>query len=309
MERFFTAMIFSGLVCVLFLFAGCGENEISFPDRIGKCDEKKAMQYAEKSVSFGDRYSGSESIKKYGDWIIEKLKTFPGVQVEVEEFECDTPSGNLPFRNILAKIPGKSTDYVIAGAHYDTKKFSSFSFAGANDGASGVAALLLIGEKIAEMQEKLPYTLHLVFFDGEECQEEYSENDGLHGSKYHAAGLYKRKGRCRAMILLDMIGDKDLLITPPANSHAGLVSLFEKAAASLGGGTYAGRYKGAVLDDHVPFLEKKIPAIDLIDFSYGENNVYWHTPEDTLSRISGKSIAFASDVTIRMLYNLKNTGL
>ena len=263
----------------------------------------------EKSVSFGNRYSGSENIRAYGDWIMERLKTFPGVKLEVEEFECDTPSGRLPFRNIIAKIPGRRTDYVIVGAHYDTKKFSSFSCVGANDGASGAAALLLIGEKIASWGRKLPYTLHLVFFDGEECQEDYRNNDGLHGSKYHAASLHKHKGKCRAMILLDMVGDRDLCITPPANSHPELVTLFEKAAESLGKRSLAGRYPGAVLDDHVPFLEKKIPAVDLIDFSYGENNAYWHTPEDTPDKISGESIAFAADAAIRMLYNMKNAGL
>ena len=309
MDRFVVKMACAGFLSGLLLLTGCGKKEFSLPESLKNADKEKGIYFAEKSVSFGDRYSGSENIRKYGDWIIKELKKFPGMEVEEEVFSCDTPTGNISFRNIIGKISGKSQDHVIVGAHYDTKRCSTFPFAGANDGASGTAALLLIADTLGKIQEKLPYTLHLVFFDGEECQEDYGENDGLHGSKYHAANLHKRKGKCKGMILLDMVGDKELCITPPKNSHSSLVALFEKAVESMDKNSLKGRYNGAILDDHVPFLEKNIPAVDLIDFSYGENNVYWHSPEDTMDKISGESIAFASDVTIRMLYNMKNTGL
>lgn len=291
---------------LVFLSNGCGKKEFHIPVGVKKCDSVKAMQYAEKSVSFGDRYSGSAAIKKYGNWITEILKTFPGVKVKEQVFQEDTPTGKILFRNIVAEIPGKSPDFIVAGAHYDTKKFSSFSFPGANDGASGVSALLLIAETLAANKEKLPYSVHLVFFDGEECQLDYGENDGLHGSKYYASSLDKRKNKCRGMILLDMIGDKDLCIAPPANTHKAMLSLFRKSAAFLKKEHLTGEYKGEILDDHVPFMQKGIPAIDLIDFSYGPDNVFWHTPEDSLEKISGESIAFAADIVTVMLFNAKN---
>ena len=312
MDMFFCKKTSAGGILALFfllLATGCVPEKFSIPDKVLPCDAGKAEQYAVKSVSFGDRYSGSKAIRSYGDWIIKTLKAVPGVTVTTEEFTQMTPEGRLPFRNIIAEIPGRDPAHVIVGAHYDTKKFSSFSFPGANDGASGVSALLLIAEQISSCSVKLPYTLRLVFFDGEECLAEYGENDGLHGSKYHAENLSENKSRCKAMILLDMIGDKDLCITPPRNSHPKLVSLLEKSASYLKKSAFTGRLGSEMLDDHVPFIQKGIPSIDLIDFSYGENNVYWHSPEDTMDKISGESIAFASDVTIRMLYNMKNTGL
>lgn len=299
-------------VAVSMLFVtGCGKKEFSLPEDLPHSDGKKAMAYAEKCVSFVDRYSGSKAILDCGNWIKETLQRSSFLTVEEESFTEETPSGRLPFRNIVAKIPGKSADYVIVGAHYDTKRFSSFPFTGANDGASGTAALLLLAETLAKSKTKLPYSLHLVFFDGEECLVEYGKNDGLHGSKYHAANLEKTggKGKCRAMILLDMTGDKSLCITPPANSHPQLLSLFEKSASFLKKKELIGKYDSAILDDHVPFLEKGIPSIDLIDFSYGPDNIFWHTPEDTLDKISGESIAFSVDLTLVMLYNMKKGGL
>ena len=312
MNLFFSKKTFAGCIFTLvflLLPAGCIPEKFSIPDKVPPCDAEKAEFYTVKSVSFGDRYSGSDAIRTYRTWIIKTLKEIPGVTVTTEEFTRMTPNGTLPFCNIIAEIPGSSPDHVITGAHYDTKRFSSFAFPGANDGASGVSALLLIAENIAKCGVKLPYTLRLVFFDGEECLVEYGENDGLHGSKYHAENLHKNKSRCRAMILLDMIGDKDLCITPPRNSHPKLVSLLEKSASYLKKSSFTGKFAGEMLDDHVPFMEKGIPSIDLIDFSYGPDNVFWHTPEDSLERISGKSIALASDLVIGMLFNIKKEGL
>ena len=297
------------ILFTVFFQTGCGKKEFSIPEGVLPCDEKKAKAYVEKSVSFGDRYSGSEAILAYGNWIMETLKSIPGILLSTEVFQEETVTGPLSFRNIIAEIPGKSRDYVIVGAHYDTKRFSSFSFPGANDGGSGVSALLLIAENIAKNKKMLPYSLRIVFFDGEECQVEYGEKDGLHGSKYHAENLYRRKGKCRAMILLDMVGDSDLCITPPENSHPELVRLFENSARYLNKTAFTGKFRGEMLDDHVPFLRKGIPAIDLIDFSYGPDNVFWHTPEDTAERVSGKSIAVSADLVTGMLYNMKNTSL
>ena len=315
MKRFssFSRTRFSALLALFCFsacfFTGCGKEEFSLPEDLAPCDREKAMAYAEKCVSFGERPSGSKALFSCGNWIMETLRKIPEAKVSSRTFTESTPAGPVAFRNILCRIPGESPDYVIVSAHYDTKKFSSFSFVGANDGASGVSALLLLAETLSRCGKKLPYTLLLVFFDGEECQEEYGPGDGLHGSRHFAANLHEQKGRCRAMILLDMVGDKDLFLTVPTNTHPVLRALLERSAAYRKKSAVAGSFPGGILDDHVPFQKKGIPAIDLIDFSYGENNVFWHTPEDTLDKISGESMALAADLVLGMLFNMKKYGL
>ena len=315
MKRFssFPRTRFSALLSLLCFsacfFAGCGKKEFSLPEDLAPCDREKAMAYAEKCVSFGERPSGSKALFSCGNWIMETLKKIPGTSVSSQTFTESTPAGPVTFRNLVCRIPGESSDFVLVGAHYDTKKFSSFSFVGANDGASGVSALLLLAETLSRCRRELPYTLLLVFFDGEECQEEYGPGDGLHGSRHFAANLHEQKGRCRAMILLDMVGDKDLCLTVPTNTHPVLRALLERSAAYRKKSSVAGKFPGEILDDHVPFQKKGIPAIDLIDFCFGEENVFWHTPEDTLDKISGESMALAADLVLGMLFNMKKYGL
>ena len=223
-----------------------------------------------------------------------------------------TPSGEMTFRNVVAVFPGKSKkNPVVIGAHYDAKKLElTPRFQAANDGASGVAVLLAVMKNLAEQKAALPFPVHFIFFDGEECQHSYSSNDGLHGSKRAVREFMEKEslsaiGKPRAMILADMVGDQDWNIVLPANSSENLASVVLRAAGDLGLEQSVTRGKMNVLDDHVPFLDAGIPSVDLIDFEYGPDNIYWHTAEDTVDKISPESLGKTADLILQILTLIK----
>ncbi len=150
----------------------------------------------------------------------------------------------------------------------------------------------------------------LAFVDGEECRYEYGPNDGLHGSRHlaeqiAAAGL---KDKVRAVIVLDMIGDRELAIRIPRNTSRALLKIAFRAAKEEGVRDTFGISREAVLDDHVPFLERGFEAINLIDFEFGSRpglNDYWHTDADTMDKLSAQSLGLVGRVTLRMLEQLR----
>ena len=292
------------LISLLTLAAACAPAVFT---ALPKTDPKLAWEYAEKSVAFGSRYSGSKAISDYAGWIVRTASECRKFKVAEQQFEQQTPGGRIRFRNIIAEIPGKSREWILIGAHYDLKKFLSIpGFQGANDGASGVAALLAMIHALEKYPEKPPYTLRFVFFDGEECLYRYSENDGLHGSRA-LAGHYEKTGElknCRAMFLLDMIGDKDLNLTLPANSSPRLVACLKTIVRDHLPELRWEQRSHDMLDDHVPFYERGVPALDLIDFDYGPRNCYWHSAGDTLDKISAESICAAADLTFALIWNV-----
>ena len=298
-------VLLGALPCSLLLLASCGLGIGSGPPP--STDAALAYSYAEKSVSFGARHSGSKAIEKYAEWIRKTASESGKFTVSDMVFEENTPQGPIRFRNIIAEIKGKSGDFVIVGAHYDAKKFQTISdFQAANDGASGVGALLAMIHALQNAPHKPPVGIRFVFFDGEECLYSYTENDGLHGSRRLASewtrlGLLKR---CRAMILLDMIGDRDLSLTIPANSNPALVRTFQSLAEKYSPALNYKLLDYDIVDDHVPFLKAGTPSLNLIDFEFGPENRYWHTSGDTLDKISGQSMKTVADLAFRILWNL-----
>lgn len=290
------------LVCILLLASCTKKDHADFP----RTDAATAYRYVEEQVAFGPRPSGSPALVQCAEWIRKKLNHPAVAFLEEIEFEDVTPSGKMKFRNLTAMIPGKSKQFVVVGAHYDTKMMSSFPFVGANDGASGVAGLLAMIDAIETSGKTPPFSILFVFFDGEECRDSYTANDGLHGSRRMAQELRKRNqlGDCKGMILLDMIGDKDLSVTIPTNSDPALIAKTQSVADLLGLSGEFALSSGAILDDHVPFAEMGIPSIDLIDFEYGPENAYWHSPSDTLDKVSGESIRKVSDTALGIIWNL-----
>lgn len=289
-----------------FLTSSCSRQRTKFSE-LPKVSEQEAWGYAEKSVAFGERHSGSKAIKAYGDWILEVIRKSPRFHASEQVFVNHTPHGSVQFRNLLAEIPGTSGKYILFGAHYDTKRFSFIkNFQGANDGASGVAALLSMISALNSYPKPLPVGFKFIFFDGEECVHSYEPNDGLHGSRHFVKHLQKSNlwKQCRAMILLDMIGDKELTITLPRNTTRQLANRLLKIATRNGYGANVRLSEMEILDDHVPFLEAGIPAINLIDFHYGPENAYWHTAEDSLDKISAQSIAITANLAIALAWDL-----
>ena len=225
-----------------------------------------------------------------------------------DTFSKATPIGNIEFTNVIAEIEGQdSSQYILIGSHFDTKQLPGIKiFQGANDGASSSGVLLAMMKAIKDSGQKPPVTLRFVFFDGEECFQEYTETDGLYGSKHYAQLLEEQDllKACVAMVLLDMVGDKDLTFTIPLNTDPQLLTLTNEIAAQLNISDRITKFNGKMLDDFVPFQEKGIKCIDLIDFNYGPNNVYWHTSHDTMSKISKESLKISGDLALGILWQL-----
>jgi Zn-dependent M28 family amino/carboxypeptidase len=282
-------------------------------------DSERAFNHVKAQVEFGPRPSGSPAIEKTREYIVRELNSY-GLKTTLDEFTDNTPSGKVKFKNVVAELPGESPDVIIIASHYDTKPFKEFSFVGANDGGSSTGAVLEIArvmaaENKAENQNagrKRKFTYWFVFFDGEEafCRE-WSEclngKDNTYGSRHMVERLKKEKllSRVKAMILLDMIGDRDLTIPREDSSSQWLVKEIWATARELG---YAKEFPDRPFsvgdDDHMPFLRAGVHAVDIIDLEYGsspEENDYWHTKEDTLDKISQRSLKIVGDVTLLSL--------
>ncbi len=267
-----------------------------------------AFRYVSEIYALGPKPSGSEGAKKAAAHIQKAISTI-GLESEVDEWKDLNGAGTeTVYRNISTTIPGKSRRFIVIGSHYDSKKLETVpEFAGANDGASSSGLLLSAIKSIKNSADKPPFTLIFVFFDGEECLISYSGKDGLAGSRRFASRM-KEKGiipDCKSMILMDMVGDKDLRISIPSNSTPELSAKALAIADRRGWKAFFTSGKTAMLDDHVPFLELGIPAIDIIDFEYGENNRYWHTAGDTIDKISPVSLEITGNMLLELLFCLE----
>jgi Zn-dependent M28 family amino/carboxypeptidase len=208
------------------------------------------------------------------------------------------------MKNIMARFPGSSGKAVAITGHYDTKSIPGTSFLGANDGGASAGFLLEMAKVLARDARK--DDVYLVWFDGEEAIAQWSNYDSLYGSR-HLAEKWAADGtlsRIRALINVDMIGDRDLGILEDMNSSAPLRELVWRTADRLGYGKSFLRNSGAIEDDHVPFLRRGVNALDLIDFDYGPNNAYWHNDKDTLDKLSAQSFQIVGRVLIEVLKEL-----
>jgi Zn-dependent M28 family amino/carboxypeptidase len=202
--------------------------------------------------------------------------------------------------NVVAVLPGRRPDVIMLGGHYDTKLFKGFRFVGANDAGSSTALLIELARRLAGAPRD--YTYWLVWFDGEEAFVTWTDRDSLYGSRRLAADLARARQLPRAMILVDMIGDRDLAIRREAHSAAWLTDIIWDAAARLGHGRHFLRDTIPVEDDHVPFLRAGVPAALLIDFDFPA----WHTAEDTLDKVSAQSLAVVGEVLLEALPSVEH---
>jgi len=288
-------------ICSGIIFSnGCGSEKIA----VAGFDEQNAMSLLAKLVSFGPRSAGSAANLRQADFIADTVRKY-GAQTRRIKFKRLTTQGLLDLVNIEAVIPGSRQDFIIIGSHFDTKKMpEGIKFEGANDGASSTAVLLEMIRAIKKSGVRPEYTLKFVFFDGEECFNEYGRNDGLLGSRHYADELKMQNliSKCRAVIILDMVGDKDLSVTLPADSDKRLSEMLLKAAAETGNRQYFDYLPSKLLDDHTPFKEMGIPVIDIIDFKFGPGNSFWHSSEDNIKNISAKSLKIIGQSTLNMLF-------
>jgi glutaminyl-peptide cyclotransferase len=261
----------------------------------------QAMNEVQAFVELGSKRTGTAETERAARWIQTRLVSL-GLTARIDSFTNDTPLGPLVIRNVLATLPGATPELFVVGAHYDTKTGIE-NFVGANDSGSGVGILLELARVLNARPEDRRPTVLLAFFDGEECQVEYGPKDGLHGSRRLAAQLRADalKTPIRAVVIADMVGDRDLTLTLPRNSSPELMQAIFAAAEAQGVRSRVHLAETGMLDDHEPFLEAGFPAIDLIDFRYGSEpdlNDYWHTAQDTLDKLSADSL----ELTGRLIF-------
>ena len=263
------------------------------------------MQYVKEIVAFGPRPLGSANHKKVEDYIVSHLK---GDTVEDDAFDIDTTEGKFPVRNIIAKYPGKRDGIIVIASHYDTNwPLRNTSYVGANDGASSSALLLEIANQLRG-KPRDGYSVWLLWDDAEESMRlPWFDPESLYGvrhlaKKWVADGTIKK---IKGFLLEDMIGDADLNIEEEQNSTPWLEDLIYRAATQLGYQSHFFTRAIPMQDDHTPFLDLGVPSADLIDFNYGYNNVFWHTTEDTVDKLSPKSLQIVGKVTLRVVQMLE----
>jgi Zn-dependent M28 family amino/carboxypeptidase len=267
----------------------------------------RAFEDLKRLVAFGPRPSGSKALAMSRQEILRQLQRV-GLQVEEDSFRAATPFGSLPMTNLIAKIPGARPQVIIVAGHYETKRFDEFSFVGANDGGSSAAFLLELARVLARRKNAL--THWLVFFDGEEAFQEFSGTDGLYGSR-HLVQKMAASGelsQVQAMILVDMVGDARLNIHRDAKSTAWLTDLVFQSARRLGYTKYFRDEPRAYEDDHIPFVNAGVSAVDLLDFDYGPSNSYWHTAKDTVDKCSPLSLTIVGRVVLAALEELEKSA-
>ena len=268
----------------------------------------KAYEYARQFVAIGPRWPTGPGHLKAEAFLRAQFKHD---QLEEDAFTASTPIGPVPMRNFIVRFPGKKDGVIVLATHYETNyPLRNIDCVGANDGASTTGLLLAIADQLrgemgrAKMLEG--YSVWLVFFDGEEAMQSWSRSDSTYGSRHLAArwGRDGTLGRIKAFILADMIGDKDLDIQRETKSTDWLVAAVRQAAHKFGYDRYFFQSEMAVEDDHLAFVERGVPSIDVIDLDYGPNNSYHHTAQDTMDKISARSLTIDGDVfleTIRLV--------
>ena len=259
-----------------------------------------AFKYTQDAVNFGPRPSGSAANKQLQAYIRAQLRNWK-CELTEDPFIAKTPKGDVPMTNIIAKFPGKSGRAIVVTGHFDTKYFPGRKFVGANDGGSSTGLLLELARALSGASRI--DDVYIVFFDGEEAVKDWTETDSVYGSR-HLAYKWKADGtlaKIKALINVDMIGDKSLGVLIEEYSTNSLRQLVWKTAADLGYSAFFLNSGEKVEDDHMPFLKLGVPSLDLIDFDYDP----WHKDSDTMDKLSPKSLEIVGSVVLESVKRLE----
>jgi len=253
--------------------------------------EERAGVHLQTIVGVGPRPAGSEAITKTRNYILAELKKI-GLKPELDEFDARTPRGMKHMVNIRALRQGAKPSLIVISGHYDTKLFENIRFVGASDGGSSAAWLLEFARATENL--KLENTLEFLFFDGEEAVVDWTDEDSVYGSRHDVERRMRGKSLAdiKALILVDMIGDKNLNIKREIQSTRWLKDIIWGTAQALGYRNEFPNDEIEISDDHVPYLKAGVPSVDLIDFDYPA----WHTAADTLDKVSAHSLKIVGDV-------------
>ncbi len=259
---------------------------------------EKALAHVQRFVDLGPRPPGSDAMEKSRDYIENQLR-LTDWQVTRQAFTDDTPRGKVRFVNLIARFPGQGSvaPAFLLCSHYDTKTFDTIRFVGANDGGSSTGLLLELS-RVLGRHPNLAAKVELVFFDGEEAYESFSEADGLYGSRYFARQLGARGAKqFHGGILFDMVGDRSLDITLPTDSPAEMARDIFASAEALKLRSYFTYLDRGMTDDHTSLNAIGISTIDVIDFDFP----WWHTADDTIDKISAQSLQIVGSVALYYL--------
>jgi len=260
------------------------------PEKTGGFDGQRAYQQVAKQLTFGPRPAGSPAIAKLQEYLESELKSY-GCAVETDSFSADTPAGRLPMKNILAKIPGQKPGIILLGTHYDTKRI--LNFVGADDAGSSTGVMLELARLLCAQKQEEKYAVWLAFFDAEEAVNfEWQDPDNRYGSRQMAAQLAASGdlSKIKAFILADIVGGKNPHFKRDGESTKWLKDMVWDIAERLGyGKIFVKETTNFGGDDHYSFTARKVPSVDIMDLDV--NDVpYWHTREDTLDKISARTL-------------------
>ena len=271
------------------------------PEKTGGFDGKRAFAHVVKQVSFGPRPSGSQALVHLQDYLQSELKSY-GCNVETDSFGADTPVGRLAMKNFLVKIPGEKPGVILLGTHYDT--LLKDNFVGADDAGSSTAVMLELGRLLCPQHGN--YAVWIAFFDGEEAMKQWSDTDSRYGSRQMAA-RFAASGdikKIKAFLLADIVGGRKAQFLRESSSTPALIDLVWNTSAKLGYSPLFLNDTTSAQDDHDSFLKRGVPAVDVIgDFM---NNGYWHTPQDSLDKISTKTLAIVGHVFLESVKQLQS---
>jgi Peptidase family M28 len=283
-----------GAMVLASVVLACSTDAVTQTAAAAKFDSSRAYEHLRRQVGFGPRPAGSAALTQTRQYILAELKA-AGIQAREDGWDAMTPLGPVRMVNVIATIPGRRADRIALATHYDTKLVREFRFVGASDAASSTAAVLELGRVLKGRQNEL--TIELLFFDGEEAVVEwYRNNDNTYGSRHYVETAQKAGTLpgLKALILLDMIGDRNLTIRRDSNSTPWLTDLVWASAGRLG---YRANFlpeQTTIEDDHLPFTKAGIPSVDIIDLDYPA----WHTAQDDLDHVSARSLQIVGDVVL-----------
>lgn len=288
----------AGALAVMVVFAcSASGTAAGSPEPAARFDSGRAFEHIRQLVAIGPRWPGSPGSAQARRYITAHLKA-AGLEPKEQAFTAATPLGAIQMANVTALIRGDRPERIVIGGHYDTKLFREFRFVGANDGGSSTAMLLELARVLPK--RKNAFSIELVFFDGEEALVEWWQgDDNTYGSR-HYVDAARRAGTLkdiRAMILVDLVGDRDLNIRRDTHSTRWLTDIIWAAAARKGHQKHFLDESMPHEDDHIPFLRAGVPAVNIIDLDYP----VWHTSQDTLEHVSARSLGIVADVLLEAL--------
>ena len=279
-------------------------DEAPPPDKTDGFDGKRAYDQVAKQVSFGPRPAGSAALANLQDYLQAELNSY-GCTVETDSFSADTPAGRLPMKNILVKIPGEKPGIILLGTHYDTKRLDNF--VGADDSGSSTGVMLEIARVLCAQKQPGKYAVWIAFFDGEEAvRQQWQDPDNRYGSRQMAA-QFAASGdlkKIKVFLLADIVGSKRLELMREDNSTKQYADLVWKTGQKLGyPNVFVEQQVLGISDDHLSFSSRGVPVVDVIDMN--TTTSYWHTPEDTLDKISPKSLAIVGHTLLESVKELQ----